>query len=631
MKKLQIPKMQILKKKRLVIIIACVIIIATAGYITTHRKSKASSANFLTAAVQRGAIEDSIEGNGALQPSERYTLKTKASGTVEKILVTEGTQVKQGQPLLNIKNSEVEIQAKQAELEWQIAHNDLVSLNNPAAETDSSIRSAQLKVEQYQITLKDKQEEKDKLIIKAPFTGTILETAIKAGQRVSSGTTALTIATTTEMEVVAQFSANVINSLSPGMEARIFVTGLAKTYQGKMKEIAFSAPVANNSGGNSSGNSGGSSSSAGTFATIITVEEPDEGLRPGMQTYNTIIIASDQEQDLFLYQQASGYLRYTQSEKIETEVSGTVAEIYHQAGDKVFQGEPLLAIKNEEIDRQIKETENQLADAEEKLRQLLSPEAETIQQQQLKVAQNLQKMYVSKDQLNSLHVTAPIDGVVVSLSVITGDELSVGQELVVISNFTKNNLEISVDELDVNKLQFGQEAVISIDALPDVSLTGRVIGIAQEGTTSDGVTKYPVTLEVGYTEGIKGGMTASATIKLQKKENVLRIPAEALITNNNRTMVRIVENGQPQMQPIRTGLNNGRWVEVLEGLEEGQQIVLAATSSTERNQTNMTRIRMPGGGGGMGMPGGGGTPGGTRNQGNSGNSGGYRQRSTRSN
>ena len=627
MKQLQIPKMQILKKKRLVIIIACVIIIATAGYITTHRKSKTSSANFLTAAVQRGTIEDSIEGNGALQPSERYTLKTKASGTVEKILVTEGTQVKQGQPLLNIKNSEVEIQAKQAELEWQIAHNDLVALNNPAAETDSSIRSAQLKVEQYQITLKDKQEENDKLIIKAPFTGTILETAIKAGQRVSSGTTALTIATTTEMEVVAQFSANVINSLTPGMEARIFVTGLAKTYQGKVKEIAFSAPVANNSGGNSSG----SSSSAGTFATIITVEEPDESLRPGMQTYNTIIIASDQEQDLFLYQQASGYLRYTQSEKIETEVSGTVAEIYHQTGDKIFQGEPLLAIKNEEIDRQIKEAENQLADAEEKLRQLLSPEAETVQQQQLKVAQNLQRMYVSKEQLNSLHVTAPIDGVVVSLSVITGDELSAGQELVVISNFTKNNLEISVDELDVNKLQFGQEAVISIDALPDVSLTGRVIGIAQEGTTSDGVTKYPVTLEVGYTEGIKGGMTASATIKLQKKENVLRIPAEALITNNNRTMVRIVENGQPQMQPIRTGLNNGRWVEVLEGLEEGQQIVLAATSSTERNQTNMTRIRMPGGGGGMGMPGGGGTPGGTRNQGNSGNSGGYRQRSTRSN
>lgn len=627
MKKLQIPKMQILKKKRLVIIIACVMIIATAGYITTHRKSKASSANFLTATVQRGTIEESIEGNGALQPSERYTLKTKASGTVEKILVTEGTPVKQGQLLLNIKNSEVEIQAKQAELEWQIAHNDLVVLNNPAAETDSSIRSAQLKVEQYQIALKDKQEEKDKLIIKAPFAGTILETAIKAGQRVSSGTTALTIATTTEMEVVAQFSANVINSLSPGMEARIFVTGLAKTYQGKVKEIAFSAPVSNNSGGNS----GGNSSSAGTFATIITVEEPDESLRPGMQTYNTVIIASDQEQDLFLYQQASGYLRYTQSEKIETEVSGTVAEIYHQTGDKIFQGEPLLAIKNEEIDRQIKEAENQLADAEEKLRQLLSPEAETVQQQQLKVAQNLQKMYVSKEQLNSLRVTAPLDGVVVSLSVITGDELSAGQELIVISNFSKNNLEISVDELDINKLQFGQEAVISIDALPDVSLTGRVIGIAQEGTTSDGVTKYPVTLEVGYTEGIKGGMTASATIKLQKKENVLRIPAEALITNNNRTMVRIVENGQPQMQPIKTGLNNGRWVEVLEGLEEGQQIVLAATSSTERNQTNMTRIRMPGGGGGMGMPGGGGTPGGTRNQGNSGNSGGYRQRSTRSN
>ena len=493
---------------------------------------------------------------------------------------------------MRVQNDELESQARQAVLEWEIAKSDLAEMTSSLPETDYDRRAAELKVEQYRIALEDKKEEKDKLILKAPFDGTILDIELQAGQRVNTGVLAATFATTEEVEVVASFSDQDINTLSTGMETQVYVKGLNKDYKGKVKEIAFAAE----------------NTTSGTFEVLISIDNPDEALRPGMQTYNTVYVVRDKEQDVFIYKQGPGYIRYTQSEEMVTEVSGTVAEIYHKPGDKVKKGEPIMRLTNNEIDRQVKDAENQLANAEDQLQQLLNPDEDTIKQQQLKVEQNYQKVLSTNKKLDSLNVVSPIDGVVVSIAVKPGDELgadtsSAGQELLVVCNFEKNYLEIPVDELDINKIKFGQQASIKIDALPNVVATGKVIGIAQEGTTSDGVTKYPVTLEVGYVEGIKGGMTATATILLEKKENVLRVPAEAVATSNGRSTVQVVENGQPRTKQVKTGINSGRWVEILEGLTEGEQLIIARTSTTSQTQQfgPPPGMGVPGGMGGTGQ------------------------------
>ncbi|HOB82519.1 MAG TPA: efflux RND transporter periplasmic adaptor subunit [Peptococcaceae bacterium] len=609
------------KKKALVIVILCVISVAVVGYFMTTQNRKprfanADASNYLTVRVQRGDIIDLLEGSGSLQPTERYTLTSKNSGTVQEIYVTEGTQVKKGQPLLKIKNTEVEIKAQQAQLEWEIARNDLISLDNPTGKKLFEIRSSELKVEECKTALQKKLDEKEKLTIKAPFSGKIIDTEIAVGEEVSKGDPALTIATSDQMEVVARFPAHVISSFSTGMKANIFVTGLGKTYKGTIKEIEYDTKDSDDDDYNTVTNrsSRNNTTSSGDYLTIISLEKPDADLKPGMETFNTVYIASDPDQDVFLYKQATGYLRYAQSERIKIEVNGTVEKIHRPEGAKVFEGEPLVTIINQDIDREIEEAKIQLAKAEDELKDLVAPDDQKRREQELKVAQNQQHMMVTQEQFDNLQATSPIDGVVVSLFVVTGDEVSSGQEIIVISNFAKNTMEIEVDELDINKLRFGQEAEITVDALPDVTLTGQVVGIAQEGSISEGVTKYPVTLEVGYHEGIKSGMTASATIRLENKQDVLRIPAEALVTENNSTMVRYLDNGQIRMKPIRIGVNNGRWVEVVEGLEEDEEIVLVAVTTQEREQ-NM-RFGMPG----MGMPPGG-PPGGSWGRGGDGGAG----------
>lgn len=576
----KIPSFNSWPKKKLFIGVICLTAVLLVSFFVVNKnnKAKASTANYATMTVQQGTVEETIDGTGTLKPAQRYALKTWSGGSVEQVLVSEGATVTQGQPLMVIKNDELASSAKQAALEWEISQKDLNDMYSPPGESDSIRRAAELKVEQAQIALQDAKDVQDSLIVKAPFDGTLLENKVVLGQRVTASTAAATFATADEMEVVASFSDTDINSISKDMAAQIFVKGLNKTYDGKVKEVAFT------------GASSSTSSTSGTFQVILTLDNPDDSLRSGMQTYNTVIIVRDTTQDVFIYKQASGYLRYTHSEDMTCDVSGTVKEIYHQPGDKLTKGAPILRIENAETDRSVKDAGLQLSNAEEALNTILHPDSDTIKSQELKVEQNYQKVLTAQKKTDSLNAVAPIDGIVTNIAVSAGDELgedstSAGQELLVVCNFAKNYLEINVDELDINKIKFGQEATVKIDALPNAVAKGKVIGIAQEGTTSDGVTKYAVTLEVDYVEGIKGGMSATATISLDKKENVLRIPSEALVTTNGRSTVQVLQNGQPVTKPVKTGVNTGKWVEITEGLNLGEQVVVAnATKSATTNQ-----------------------------------------------
>ena len=561
-----------------VVVFIAVIAISMFYILNKDRGTAPAASQMLTAPVQRGSIEQTVEGTGTLQPSERYILKTKTDGTVEKVFVNEGSQVKAGDSILQIKNEKVANQNRQASLQWELAQKELSELLTPD-ENWAEQKAAQLKVEQYTIALEEKQEQIDDLVLKAPYDGMILETKISLGDKVNAGQTAVKLATSGEIEVVAQIDQKDINSIAAGMEANVYVKGINKTLQGRVKEVAFVGDT-----------------NSGKFEVILELLEADETIREGMQTQNTIYLVKELDREILLYKQGPGFIRYAESDEIASKVSGTVTAIYYEEGAKVNKGEPLIKLSNPELERQLKETRLQLVNAEEQLRQIIAPDEDTIKAQELKVLQNYNSYLTAKEKLDSLYVISPIDGVVVSLAVSSGEELSsenLEQELVVISSFQQTKMEISVDELDINKLEMGQEATITVDALPGKQLKGRIIGMAYEGITTNDITKYNVTLAVDYTEGIKGGMSATATICLAQKEDVLLVPSESVTTENGRSIVQVMINGQPQTKVIETGLSNARWTEVTQGLTEGEQIVVVSTA----NNNSSVRMFGPGIGG----------------------------------
>ncbi len=144
-------------------------------------------------------------------------------------------------------------------------------------------------------------------------------------------------------------------------------------------------------------------------------------------------------------------------------------------------------------------------------------------------------------------------------------------------------VDISVDELDILSLSPGQEAAITLDALPGQSFTGIVQKINTTGTNEGGSTKYTVTMEVPRTEQMLPGMNASVLIEVSRLDSVLTIPAAAVQEDGNRTYVYTAldeKTGEPAKPvDVTTGSSDGESIEILSGLSEGDTVYYSYADS----------------------------------------------------
>jgi len=134
-----------------------------------------------------------------------------------------------------------------------------------------------------------------------------------------------------------------------------------------------------------------------------------------------------------------------------------------------------------------------------------------------------------------------------------------------------------VDEVDIGKIQPGQSATFTVDAFPARDFTGRVTAIYPTATIQDNVVKYVVVLGIAGAYGgmLRPEMTTSVRIQLEARE-VLALPTRAVRRVDARNVVYVLEDGQPRERIIRVGWRDGAWIEIVEGLGEGERVLLDA-------------------------------------------------------
>lgn len=181
-------------------------------------------------------------------------------------------------------------------------------------------------------------------------------------------------------------------------------------------------------------------------------------------------------------------------------------------------------------------------------------------------------------------ITAPADGTITSLNVAAGDRVTNGQVIAHITNYDDLQVTVQVDELDIPKVKVGQTASIKVNAFPDTTYTGKVTSVANEGTVSNGVSTFDVTVHINKPTNLKVGMTAEASILVQSKDNVLYVPIEAVHTMNGQKFVLVVRTSSDgsktsvTRQMVKTGIHNEDDVEITEGLTEGTIVQLPQVS-----------------------------------------------------
>lgn len=226
-----------------------------------------------------------------------------------------------------------------------------------------------------------------------------------------------------------------------------------------------------------------------------------------------------------------------------------------------------------------------------------------VQSQQLSMQSAQNSLADAKSALTDYYIYAPFSGVVGKISVHKGDNMGSGTAVATLLTNQKI-CTIPLNEVDVSKVQQGQKVVLTFDALPDLTVAGQVATIDPVGTTSSGVVTYNVQINFDtQDQRVKSGMSISAEIITNVKQDVLLVPNSAVKTQGTTKYVQILTNNIPQQAIITTGLSDDTNTEIVSGLSEGEKVVTqtittgaAKTSTTSSSST----LRIPGITGGTG-------------------------------
>jgi len=187
----------------------------------------------------------------------------------------------------------------------------------------------------------------------------------------------------------------------------------------------------------------------------------------------------------------------------------------------------------------------------------------------------------TKLNLEKAVITAPFDGVVTDITITEGKDVStaaLATSAISLVDTSEIEMSGSIDEIDIAMVQLGQEANILLDALPDEEVKGEVTFISLVGTTLAGVVSYDTTITLeNPVEGLKDGMSATAEVIIERRDDVLSIPNRAIRGTTENPMVVVLVDGQQEEREITLGLSDGINTEVLSGLEEGEEVVLPAS------------------------------------------------------
>jgi HlyD family secretion protein len=246
----------------------------------------------------------------------------------------------------------------------------------------------------------------------------------------------------------------------------------------------------------------------------------------------------------------------------------------------------------------------------------------------------------------SLQVIAPFDGFVTRVNVSGGDEVQKGTIAVQIADPNKFEVKIPVNELDIFKVQAGLGAAVTANALPGVAFPAKVTHISPTATIQSGVVNYSVTVELqslssspqeqtappssttpessqpgrsqtqGRTFGgrsgtsrqsgassfagvptiqLREGLTVTVSIIVAEEKDVLIVPIQAITRENQQSYVQVQNaDGTVEKRRVRTGLTSGQSIQIIEGLNEGEKIIVPKVAATSSSSSS-SQSRPPGG------------------------------------
>ncbi len=337
--------------------------------------------------------------------------------------------------------------------------------------------------------------------------------------------------------------------------------------------------------------------------------------RPKPLEVETVIIATGNVEATVVNTRA-GTVKSCQRSNLAPIAGGQIAKIWVKEGDHVQKGQVLLELWNQDLLAQRELAQRQLAMAQERRRETCIL-AENARRESVRTQQLVEQGFVSSQRADDVNanarsrqasceaavtdikraeaqvrvaqaglertiISAPFSGVIAHISGELGEFTTPSPPGIptppTIDLIDDRCLYVTapMDEVDAPKIRVGQEARITLDAMPDKIFPGRIRRIASYVTEIEKQART-VDIEVDFLQTpadvLLVGYSADVEVILQRKDDVLRVPTQAIRQNNKVWVVdshnRLVE------QPVETGLSNWSFTEVRSGLKAGDQVLIA--------------------------------------------------------
>ncbi|MEJ5166223.1 MAG: efflux RND transporter periplasmic adaptor subunit [Thermoanaerobaculia bacterium] len=293
--------------------------------------------------------------------------------------------------------------------------------------------------------------------------------------------------------------------------------------------------------------------------------------------------------------------------KVGPRISGKLEKLYVKVGDRVQKGQTLAIVEHKDLMANVKRNEAAKKEAEanlewakanyERLKKLYSEGIATIDEldlakksldlAQAQLESATSQLEYSKVQLSYATVTAPISGIIGTVSTQEGETVAASfsaPTFVTILNLDELEVDAYVDEVDIGKIKVGQKASFTVDAYPEKVFKAEVEAIYPDAEIRDNVVYYAVILRIekNFEEILRPQMTASVTIHLEELQDVLAIPSKAIKKENGNSFVMLKEGEKIIKRQITTGRESGDMVEVRSGLSQGDLVLVQAQRQSEQ-------------------------------------------------
>ncbi|CAN5626242.1 hypothetical protein BH10CHL1_BH10CHL1_02380 [soil metagenome] len=479
--------------RRFLIFLIVLILLGVAGWFAYQRywvpRQAAQKPTYEIIAVGRNKIASTVSATGNIQPEAQTSLTFRTAGRIDKVLVTAGQQVTQGQLLAQLETTELTLALAQAKISLEISQAQLAKLETPPSAND--LAAAQAAVELAQVGVAG------------------AEAALSSAQ---ANYRQLYVGTSEDQKTV----------------------------------------------------------------NIAQVRQAEANVKQAQQAYNQVRNLPNIGE---LPQSAQ-----LEQATVALEVARAQAALTEKDPDQAQVAAALNQIAQAQVG--LRQAQSNVVTAHNNLQTLLEgPKKEDLEIARAQVRQaQLSQLQAENSQTNA-QLTAPTDGVISQVNVRQG-ELSAGSlPAFVLTNLQSFSMKVLVDEIDVRQVQVGQPVSLTLDALPDAQITGKVTEISPTSNNVNGVIAYEVTIVPNPTEApLRAGMSAAAIITTAQVDGVILVPNRFIQIDRQtkQAVVYKMVNGAPVLQEVELGLRNETDSQIVAGLDDGDQVALISTSDAER-------------------------------------------------